>query len=211
MSFIPAVTGDSDADDTAIRVFLATNYDQSYPPSILGGTAPVLTSMNAPWLSPDFEQAVIVTGTGFTAATKIHVDGAVVPTTFNSDTSVTFTIDPPTPNVTLAVTARNGSAESNALSIPVGAPNPTLTSISPNTATAGDPTVTVTFTGTNFTSGQTVARVNGASRPTTVVSATSLTATVLASSMTAPGTLNLDVSTPPPGGGNSTAQTFTVT
>jgi hypothetical protein len=51
---------------------------------------------------------------------------------------------------------------------------PTLTSITPNTAAAADPAVTVTCTGTNYTSGS-VIRVAGVAVPTSYISATSLT------------------------------------
>jgi hypothetical protein len=51
---------------------------------------------------------------------------------------------------------------------------PTLASITPNTAAAADPAVTVTATGTGFTSGS-VIRINGVDAPTSYISATSLT------------------------------------
>ncbi len=58
-----------------------------------------------------------------------------------------------------------------------GTGNPTLTSLSPNTIASGSAPFTLTVNGTNFVSGYTV-QWNGASRPTTFVSATQLTAAI---------------------------------
>jgi hypothetical protein len=53
-------------------------------------------------------------------------------------------------------------------------PDPSITSLAPNTASAAGGAVTVTVTGTNFVSGS-VIEINQAAVPTTFVSATSLT------------------------------------
>ena len=84
---------------------------------------------------------------------------------------------------------------------------PTLTSISPNSATAGGPSFTLTATGTNFTSASTV-NWNGTALATTFVSATLLTATVPAADIATAGTANITVSTS--GVGTSGALTFTI-
>jgi len=55
-------------------------------------------------------------------------------------------------------------------------PDPSITSIAPTGAVAGSGPVTITVTGTNFVSGS-VVEVDQSARPTTFVSATSLTAT----------------------------------
>ena len=56
-------------------------------------------------------------------------------------------------------------------------PLPALTSVSPATAVAGDAAFTLTANGTGFVSGSTV-QWNGASRSTTFVSSTQLTAAI---------------------------------
>ena len=88
-------------------------------------------------------------------------------------------------------------------------PAPTMTSITPNSGTAGDPGFTLTVDGTNFVADSTV-KWDGADRATTYVSDTQLTATITAADIQTVGTFNVTVFNPAPGGGESNAQTFTV-
>jgi hypothetical protein len=88
-------------------------------------------------------------------------------------------------------------------------PAPTLSGISPTSAPAGVAGVTITATGTNYVAAS-VVRVNGVARPTTFVSATQLTATLTAADVAFAGALGVTVFTPAPGGGTSSAATFTV-
>jgi hypothetical protein len=69
----------------------------------------------------------------------------------------------------------------------VTAPVPTLASISPTIGIVGSGATTLTLIGTNFTSTDTV-QLNGAAIPSTLVSATTLTATLPASFLAAAGT-----------------------
>jgi hypothetical protein len=87
---------------------------------------------------------------------------------------------------------------------PVG---PTLSTLTPNSATAGDPAFTLTADGSNFVSGATVLW-NGAARTTTFVSATRLTASIPASDIAAAGSVPVTVRNPD--GQTSGAQTFTI-
>src|SRR5665811_1825285 len=88
-------------------------------------------------------------------------------------------------------------------------PVPTTTSLSPNSATAGDSGFTLTVNGTNFVAGS-VVKWEGADRTTTYVSATRLTASIPASDIVTAGTASVTVFNPTPGGGTSNAQTFTI-
>jgi hypothetical protein len=90
-----------------------------------------------------------------------------------------------------------------------GNPAPSLTSITPSSATAGGGAFTLTVNGTNFISGS-VINWNGTALTTSFVSATQLTATVPAANITTAGTANVTVFTPSPGGGTSAASAFTV-
>jgi uncharacterized repeat protein (TIGR01451 family) len=92
---------------------------------------------------------------------------------------------------------------------PVENPVPTLTSISPHTATAGCPAFTLTATGTGFVANS-VVRWDGADRTTTFVGSTQLTAMVPAADITSVGTATVTVNNPAPGGGVSAGRTFTV-
>jgi LmbE family N-acetylglucosaminyl deacetylase len=87
-------------------------------------------------------------------------------------------------------------------------PVPTTTSLSPSSATAGGAAFTLTVNGTNFISGS-VVRWNGTNRTTTYVSATQVTASILAADIATAGTARVTVFNPTPGGGTSNAQTFT--
>src|SRR5258705_12935600 len=91
------------------------------------------------------------------------------------------------------------------------APNsvPTLTSLSPTSVTAGSAAFTLTANGTNFVNGS-VVRWNGASRTTTFVNSTRLTAAITAADVATAGTASVTVFSPTPGGGTSTAQTVTI-
>jgi hypothetical protein len=85
---------------------------------------------------------------------------------------------------------------------------PTLASISPAIGIVGSGTTTVTLTGTNFASTDTV-QLNGAAIPSTLLSATSLTATLPASFLAAAGTGQITVSDSASGTVTASA-TFTV-
>jgi subtilisin len=88
-------------------------------------------------------------------------------------------------------------------------PVPGVSSMSPTTGVAGVPAFALTVNGSNFRSSS-VIRWNGASRPTTFVSATQLRATVGASDVAAAGSAQVTVFTPAPGGGQSSALIFVV-
>ena len=86
---------------------------------------------------------------------------------------------------------------------------PTLSSLVPNSATAGGPSFTLTVNGSNFVSGA-VVQWNGAARTTTFVNAARVTAAIPASDIATPGTIPVTVSNPTPGGGVSNAISFVI-
>jgi hypothetical protein len=88
-------------------------------------------------------------------------------------------------------------------------PVPTLSALSPSSATAGGAAFTLTVTGTNFVSTSTV-EWNGTGLTTTYGSATKLTASVPASDIATAGTASVTVVNPTPGGGTSSGLTFTI-
>lgn len=87
-------------------------------------------------------------------------------------------------------------------------PDPTISSLSPNTAVAGSGPVTVTVTGTNFVSGSSAIEINQVAVPTTFVSATSLTTSY---DPLVAGDKTFTVRNGGPGGEESNSSTFTVT
>lgn len=72
-------------------------------------------------------------------------------------------------------------------------PNPTTTTISPDTKAAGESSFTLTVNGTNFVSGESLISWNGTNKTTTFVSATQLTTTISASDIASSGTVNVTV------------------
>jgi hypothetical protein len=88
-------------------------------------------------------------------------------------------------------------------------PVPTISSISPTSATAGTKGLAVIAFGTNFLNSS-VIRWNGTSLVTAFVSSTELIAAVPDSSITTGATTNVTISNPSPGGGTSSAKVFTL-
>ena len=86
---------------------------------------------------------------------------------------------------------------------------PVATSLSPSFTVRGGAALTLTVNGSRFIAGS-VVRWNGANRPTTFVSSTQLQASIETADIATPGTANVTVFTPAPGGGTSTALTFTI-
>jgi hypothetical protein len=113
---------------------------------------------------------------------------------------------------TASVTVVNpspGGGTTSALTFTINNPVPTASSLSPSDTAAGGPALKLTVTGTNFVSGS-VVQWNSSGRATTFVSATQLTATILASDIATAGTASVTVLNPSPGGGTSGALTFTI-
>jgi len=88
-------------------------------------------------------------------------------------------------------------------------PVPSLGSLVPNSATAGGPAFTLTVNGSNFVNGS-VVRWNGANRTTTFVNSNQVTASIPASDIAAPGSANVTVFNPAPGGGTSNTLSFSI-
>lgn len=107
-----------------------------------------------------------------------------------------------------AYAANNYAGSAYVLVIPPPNPLPALTSLNPSSALVASGAFTLAANGSNFIPGTTVLW-NGLSRATTYVSPTQVTASINASDVRAPSTANVTVSNPGPGGGTSSALTFT--
>jgi hypothetical protein len=156
-----------------------------------------------------------VNGSNFIPSSMVNVNGSARPTIYVSSAQLTATI--PASDLTNAgsfnITVTNpspGGGTSNAQVFTVGNVVPTTTSISPPSAVLGSAGFTLTVNGTNFLTSSMV-NFNGSARSTGYVSSTQLTATINASDLTSPGTFNVTVTNPVPGGGTSNAQPFVVT
>jgi uncharacterized protein (TIGR03437 family) len=151
-----------------------------------------------------------VNGTSFLSGAVVQWNGTGLTTTFVSSTQLTAAV--PASLIASAgsasITAINsGGSASTAVALPIGVPTPTITSLSPVSATAGGAAFTLTINGTNFLSGA-VVQWNGAALTTTFVSSTQLTAAVPASLIASAGSASITaVNT---GGSASTAATFPI-
>ena len=160
-----------------------------------------------------------VNGAGFVASSVVRWNGSDRPTSFISAGQLSATIS--TADVTTAgtatvtvFTAAPGGGTSNAATFTIAAvagnPLPVLSGLSPSSAVPGTAGLTLTVNGSNFINGSTV-RWNNSDRVTAFVSASQLTAQVTAADLTAAGTAQVTVFTAGPGGGTSSALTFTIT
>jgi len=180
---------------------------------------PTLSSIN-PSSANSGDPAFTLTanGTGFLNGATVYFNGALLVTTFVSSTQLTATVptaDIPLP-ATVQVNVQNAQPSccfSNSLNFTINLgvyPVPTLNSISPNSAVAGYPAPSSVFvTGSNFASSA-VLNFNGVPQQTSVQSVGTLSATISPSALASPGTAQVTVSTPPPGGGPSNALPFTI-
>jgi hypothetical protein len=177
------------------------NFDDFAVTSYTSTSNPTLTS-----LSPDSVNAgaatftITATGTKFVSGATIDWNGVALTTTYKSKTKLTASV--PAADVATAGTASvtvvlPTGGVSSALSFLIKGKvitTPTLTALSPDSATAGGTAFTLTATGTNFASGATI-NWNGTALTTTFVSATKLTASVPATDIATAGTASVTVTT----------------
>jgi hypothetical protein len=102
-----------------------------------------------------------------------------------------------------------GGASTPIQNPPIQNPSPTIASVSPSSAFAGDAAFSLTVTGANFVTSSTV-QWNGSARTTTFVSSTTLQSAINAADIATASTATVTVSTAPPGGGTSGGVSFTI-
>ena len=160
--------------------------------------------------------ALTVTGSNFAAGDvvlwNLSGNSTNLTTTFVSSTQLTAVIS-------AALLASGGDAQisvfapsgvSKAVTFSVNYPVPAVSSIAPTTAQAGAAPLTLTLNGSSFFPAS-IVQWNGGARTTTFVSNTKLTAAITVSDLVSPGTSNVAVSNPSPGGGTSPSASFTIT
>jgi len=102
-----------------------------------------------------------------------------------------------------------GGGTSSSRTFTINNPVPAVSSLSPTNANAGGAAFTLTVNGSNFVTGS-VVRWKGSSRTTTFVNSGQLTAAILAADIASAGSALVTVFNATPGGGTSTALTFTI-
>ena len=151
----------------------------------------------------------------FVSRSIVQLDGTPLATNFVSGTELRATI--PTSKLAavgvlrLSVgTSPPGGGASKEVTFEVQNPGAILTSLSPLSAVAGSGATTIEAGGTGFVPGATIV-FGGTDLVTTFGSSTSLEATIPTSLLVSSGSVPVKVVNPPPGGGSSSAISFTVT
>ncbi len=183
--------------------------------TITPAPAPTLTSISPTSANvgdPAF--TLTLTGTGFVQGSSVQWNGAPLSTNLVSGTQLTATVDagrltqPGTVNVTVVNQVPNGPPlVSNALPFAINPVTPVVTSLSPNSATAGGPAFSLIVNGTGFLVLTTI-QWNTTALTTHFVSATTVSADVPATLIAQAGTVT--VTAVNPGNVVSAASTFTI-
>ncbi len=146
-------------------------------------------------------------GTGFTNGSTLRWDGADRATTYVSPTRLTATIlkEDILSGKSVSIRVYNSAPDnelSNSLTYTIYNPVPEIRSLSHTVDYAGAPQLTLGVNGANFVPAS-VVRCNGHNRATTFISGIELSVVLVASDVSASGTLTIDVYNPEPGGGLS--------
>jgi hypothetical protein len=158
-----------------------------------------------------------VTGAAFiSGVSTVRLNGGNRTTSFINSNSLQATI--PASDLTAAgafpITVFNaspggGSSAPATLFVGTANPSPTISSLTPSSASAGATGQTVLITGTNFVAASQALFASSA-RTTTYLSATQLNVEVTTADLAAAGLFPVIVVNPAPGGGTSSASNFTV-
>lgn len=158
--------------------------------------------------------SIVVSGNNFVPRSIVQLDGAPLATSFVSAKELRATI----PSGKLAVvatlrisvgTAPPGGGASKEVVFSVENPAPDLTALSPLSVLAGAGDTKLDVTGASFVTGSKIV-FGGADLVTTWNGSTSLSATIPASLLATSGSVPVTVVSPDPGGGTSSAISFTV-
>ncbi len=115
-----------------------------------------------------------------------------------------------TSSFTVRVTDSASATTTAGLAIIVNNPVPSIGSLGAVSAVAGSSGFTLTVNGSQFINGASSVQWNGSPRTTTLISGSQLTALITAADVASPGTFNVTVFNPTPGGGTSGVAPFTV-
>lgn len=188
------------------------------PPATITSASPTTAASGGPTFT------ITVTGTGILSGASVLWGGGPfggntsVPTTVVSQTQATATIGaglfilPGAYNVSISNPFPGGGATPNTVpfTVTVGTyPVPSISFFNPPQVVAGGQGFTMQVEGSNFAS-TAVLQVNGSARPTTVLFPNQLTAQIPASDIATPGTAQITVSNPSPGGGPSAPMVLTI-
>ncbi|MGA8042977.1 MAG: IPT/TIG domain-containing protein [Terracidiphilus sp.] len=151
-----------------------------------------------------------LTGTNFTSKTRVLFAGAtLVPSSFTTSQLVVTVPASAVSKAGVIDVAVTGSATSSALKFTINNPAPVLKAISQESVLLNSSTLSVDITGSSFVSTSTVKFGDKSLTPKSVTP-TQLTVDIPDTSLTVAQTLAMAVVNPSPGGGTSTAISFSV-
>jgi Subtilase family/Fervidolysin N-terminal prodomain len=209
--FNPAPNGGPESAPVPFNIY------SSYP-------KPTLTSFAPNPFSEDLGMMLTLTGTGFVSGSVVRWNGVDRPfdlygsnliISSNQLEMVPFAVDTEAAG-TAQVTVFNpapGGGSSNALTLSIVNPVPRLKFLSPGSVSPGGPAFTLWAFGANFNK-VSVVRWNGSDRPTRHAAFSSvrfiMSAAIRATDIASPGTAEVTVFTPTPGGGTSNPVMFSI-
>jgi trimeric autotransporter adhesin len=175
---------------------------QTAPPPVVSSISPAkATAGSGPLM-------LTVTGSGFLSTSVVNVNNVAEATTYVDSTKLTAGAPASqlASGAELAVTVSNGSVSSSGngtpITLEIDNPAPTVASVSPSTLLIGSTSPTITVTGSGFVP-TTMIQVNGSARPTSFISTTQVSATLVAADVATGATLSLTVVNGTPGGGTA--------
>lgn len=187
------------------------------PPPVDTDTAPTPTVTSVTPTTAvlnDVGPTITVNGALFVPRSKVLLDGTPLQTSFESDTALKATIPDDklkavAPLKISVTTAAPGGGTSSEVTFNVVNPKPELNGLDPLSVNTGANTTTLHITGKNFVPGVKV-KFGTNDVPITLVSATQIDATVQSNLLINSGAVNVKVTNPFPGGGDSAVLAFTV-
>ncbi|MEI9978433.1 MAG: IPT/TIG domain-containing protein [Edaphobacter sp.] len=178
-------------------------------PFTVVSSAPTITSLSQTSATAGSQGFTLtINGTNFVSGATAIWSGTALTTTFVNPTQLQAAIPASliATGGTASITVNDSGGTSSGVTFTINPGVPTITSLSPTSATAGGAAFGLTVTGTNFVSGAAV-NWNGQALTTTFLNATQLTAAVPASQITTAGTATITVTD---SGGASSGATFTI-
>jgi hypothetical protein len=170
-------------------------------------SAPTISGIGPATGSSSGGTSVTIVGTNFNGVTAVNFGtNQAAKFTLNSATSITAVSPAGSGSVHITVIAAGGTSATTTADVFSYGAVPSITGLSPASATVGSAAITLAVSGNNFTS-DAVVKWNGASLTTIFASSTQLTATVPASLLTAAGTATVTVTE---SGGASSGVAFAI-
>jgi hypothetical protein len=175
--------------------------------------APSITSLSpSSSLVGSAAQMLTINGTNFLSGSTVTYNGISHVATFVNATLLTITLsagDQSAAGIFPVVVTNPDAQATSASNFTVNNPSPAIASLAPTSTFPCTPVPTLTVNGANFLSTSTVT-FNGNAKTATFVNSTQLTIPLTTSDIASPGSYNVVVTNPGPGGGPSSAVAFVV-